>query len=65
MCGGMDSSDHDYEYRRDRDFWGNQSGLIATNCRMDFLDRKVKRSEILGIVFQKVRGVLVLQSHVA
>jgi hypothetical protein len=61
----MDSSDHDCEYRRDRDCRGNQSGLIATNRRMDFLDCKVKRSEILGIVFQKVRDVLVLQSHVA
>ena len=42
-----------------------QSGLIATNRRMYFLDWKVNaRSKILGIVFQKSRDVLVLQSHV-
>ena len=63
--GTMDSSNHDCEYRRDGDRRGNQSGIIATNCRMDFLDWKVNsRFEILGIVFQKLRYVLVLQSHV-
>ena len=39
MClGTMDSSNHDCEYCRDGDPWGKQSGLIATNRRMDFLD---------------------------
>ena len=66
MClSTMDSSNHDCEYCQDGDCWGNQSGLIAINFRMDFLDRKVNaRFEILGILFQKFRDVLVLQSHV-
>ncbi len=39
MClGTMDSSNNDCEYFWDRDCWGNQSGLIATNCKMDFLN---------------------------
>ncbi len=39
MCRGtMDSSNYDYEYCRDGDCQGNQSGLIATNCKIDFLD---------------------------
>ena len=37
MCQGtMNSSNYDCEYCWDRDRWGNQSGLIATNCRNGF-----------------------------
>ena len=37
MCRGtMDSSKYDCEYCRDGDCRGNQSGLIATNCRNGF-----------------------------
>ena len=41
LCRGtMDSSNYDCENPQDGDCRGNQSGIIATNCRMDFLDER-------------------------
>ena len=59
----MDGS-NECEYRQNVDCWGNKSGPETRNLRNGFSGvNKETRFEILGIVFQKLRDVLVLQSY--